>query len=49
MKCCTIFYSLPISWLCAATRFAQNHSSGIYSESGYLNYYVENTIYKNEK
>lgn len=28
---------------------AQNHSSGIYSESGYLNYYVENTIYKNEK
>ena len=20
MKCCTIFYSLPISWLCAATR-----------------------------
>lgn len=28
---------------------AHNHSSGIYSESGYLNYYVENTIYKNEK
>lgn len=28
---------------------AQNHSSGIYSESGYLNYYIENTIYKNEK
>lgn len=28
---------------------SQNHSSGIYSDSGYLNYYVENTLYKNEK
>lgn len=28
---------------------SRNQSSGIYSHSGYLNYYVENTLYKNEK
>ena len=30
-------------------RVAYNHSSGIYSDSGYLNYIISNEIYKNEK
>lgn len=47
-----MLYDIQDSPHCLVVRdntVSQNHSSGIYSESGYLNYYVENTVYKNEK